>query len=82
MVDCREKKEATAVSSPHFSTQPHRQVRECLQTTLENMKLSYLDLYLIASPCGVEEGGDLAPMDDKGWLYNSGWRMFSKDRIR
>jgi len=47
-------------------------VRECLQTTLENMKLSYLDLYLIASPCGVEEGGDLAPMDDKGKLKPSG----------
>ena len=38
--------------------------------TLKNMQVSYLDLYLIATPCGIEEGGDLAPMDDKGFCEN------------
>jgi len=47
-------------------------VRECLEMTLKNMQVSYLDLYLIATPCGIEEGGDLAPMDDKGKLTPSG----------
>jgi len=46
--------------------------RECLEMTLKNMQLSYLDLYLIGSPCGVLEGEDLAPLDDKGKLKPSG----------
>jgi len=46
--------------------------RECLELTLRNMDLDYLDLYIMASPCGIEEGGDLAPMDDKGNLKPSG----------
>jgi len=47
-------------------------VRECLEITLKNMQLDFLDLYIIGSPCGVLEGDDLAPLDDKGKLIPSG----------
>lgn len=60
---------ASSCGNTHHSKQ---KTRECLMTTLKNVQLDFLDLYLIGSPCGIEEGGDLAPMDDKGKLKSSG----------
>jgi len=65
------RKEFFIASSCGNTYHSNEKARECLERTLKNMRLDYLDMYLIASPCGIEEGGDLAPMDDKGKLKPS-----------
>lgn len=42
-----------------------------LKTTLENLGLEYLDLYLIHWPVGYQEGGELFPKDEQGNLLTS-----------
>jgi len=66
------RKEFFIASSCGNTFHSRAKARECLEMTLNNMQLDYLDLYLIASPCGIEEGGDLAPKDDQGKLKPSG----------
>ncbi|KAJ6645319.1 Aldo-keto reductase family 1 member B10 [Pseudolycoriella hygida] len=41
-------------------------VRGALETTLKNLQISYLDLYLIHWPFALKEGGDLLPQDEQG----------------
>lgn len=40
-------------------------VRGALETTLKNLKTSYLDLYLMHWPFALQEGDSLFPQDDK-----------------
>lgn len=48
-------------------------VRKAIETTLKNLKLEYLDLYLIHWPMGYKEGGDeLFPVDKNGEFIDSG----------
>lgn len=41
-------------------------VRGALETTLKNLRTSYLDLYLIHWPFALKEGDSLFPVDEKG----------------
>ncbi|XP_017484484.1 PREDICTED: aldose reductase-like isoform X2 [Rhagoletis zephyria] len=59
-------------------------VRGALETTLKNLRLDYLDLYLIHWPMGYKEGGPLFPNDDLGKIaysdvdYVDTWKEMEK----
>lgn len=59
-------------------------VRGALETTLKNLRLDYLDLYLIHWPMGYKEGGALFPNDDLGKVqysdvdYVDTWKAMEK----
>uniref|UniRef100_A0A0A1XA15 Aldose reductase n=1 Tax=Zeugodacus cucurbitae TaxID=28588 RepID=A0A0A1XA15_ZEUCU len=59
-------------------------VRGALETTLKNLRLDYLDLYLIHWPMGYKEGGPLFPNDDLGKVqysdvdYVDTWKAMEK----
>uniref|UniRef100_A0A034VH14 Aldo-keto reductase family 1 member B10 n=2 Tax=Endopterygota TaxID=33392 RepID=A0A034VH14_BACDO len=59
-------------------------VRGALETTLKNLRLDYLDLYLIHWPMGFKEGGELFPNDDLGKMqysdvdYVDTWKAMEK----
>ncbi|XP_067645039.1 aldo-keto reductase family 1 member B1-like isoform X2 [Eurosta solidaginis] len=59
-------------------------VRGALQTTLKDLRLDYLDLYLIHWPMGYQEGGPLFPNDDLGKIlysdvdYVDTWKAMEK----
>lgn len=42
-----------------------------IKTSLENLKLSYVDLYLIHYPIGYKEGCELSPVDETGSVITS-----------
>ena len=46
-------------------------VFDCLDKILANLKFDYIDLYLIHWPFGLQENGDLIPLDEKGFTINS-----------
>lgn len=62
------------VTSKLWNTFHHpKTVRKALEVTLKNLKLTYLDLYLIHWPMSYKEEGDkLFPLDESEHYIDSG----------
>lgn len=46
-------------------------VRRALERSLEQLQLSYIDLYLVHYPIGYQEGGELSPLDASGQVITT-----------
>lgn len=68
------KREELFVTSKLWNTfHEPKYVKRSIETTLKNLGLSYVDLYLIHWPMGYQEGGDkLFPLDSNGQFIDSG----------
>jgi len=67
------KREDLFITSKLWNTyHSHSRVSECLNLTLNNLQISYLDLYLIHWPMGYVEGGETFPKDENGkFIYSN-----------
>jgi len=68
------KREDLFITSKLWNTFHHpSSVRRACEVTLKNLKLKYLDLYLIHWPMGyIEVGDNLFPTNEKGEFIDSG----------
>ncbi|CRL05748.1 CLUMA_CG018777, isoform A [Clunio marinus] len=66
------KREDLFITSKLWNTFHHpKSVRKAIETSLKNLKLSYLDLYLVHWPMSYKEDGDnLFPKDNKGMFID------------
>ncbi|KAG8540591.1 hypothetical protein GDO81_018985 [Engystomops pustulosus] len=63
------KREDVFYTSKLWSTyHPQHLVRSCLEKSLKDLQLDYIDLYLIHNPIEFKPGDDLLPMDENGKL--------------
>lgn len=61
------KREDLFITSKVWNTHHSKErVRVCLNETLANLGLDYVDLYLLHWPLGLEEGSDPYPVDENG----------------
>ena len=61
------KREELFITSKLWNTyHSKKNAAKCLEQTLNNLRLDYLDLYLIHWPTGYQEGGELFPKDSQG----------------
>jgi len=61
------KREDVFITSKLWNTfHSKARVLPAVKTTLKNLNIAYLDLYLIHWPMGFQEGGDLVPKDANG----------------
>lgn len=61
------KREQLFITSKLWNTyHSKKNAAKCLEQTLNNLQLDYLDLYLIHWPLGYQEDGELFPKDSQG----------------
>ena len=59
-------------------------MRPALQSTLDDLQLTYLDLYLIHSPVAYKAGEETMPKDENGMIiatdvhFNETWKEMEK----
>lgn len=79
------KREELFITSKVWNTyHSSARVGQCLQKTLDALKVDYLDLYLVHWPMGYKEGDELFPKDDKEQVlisevdYVETWKAMEK----